>query len=292
MNVKNVQVKSETYQEKKIVLVTGASSGFGKKICVLAAQNGYLVLATMRRAHERRTLFDDQPTEVRSLIKILPLDITSEVERQDIVDVIRHKYKGQLDFLVNNAGVGVFGPSEDLTSEEIRYQMEVNFFSPILLTKSLLFALRKSKGKVINISSAMGTFSLPQLSLYSASKHALEGWSEGLRMEMKQYGVDVCTVRPGMHGTEFNKNIQWSKKILNPNGVYIEQTRHLRLLMDRLHRSFLNGDEIDVAEKVLILMKRKELPRSVFVGLDAQIQAYSQKFLPYFLREKFFQCFL
>ncbi len=178
------------------VLITGASSGMGKQTAIKLLSLGYTVYVAARRV--------DKMQDLEALGGIpLALDITRE---QDIVRVVEQitSERGGIDILINNAGFGMYGAMEETTIADARYQFEVNLFGLARLTQLALPAMRaKRAGKIINISSMGGKVYTPLGAWYHATKHALEGWSDCLRIELAQFGIDVIIIEPGAIATEF-----------------------------------------------------------------------------------------
>jgi short-subunit dehydrogenase len=267
----------------KVAIVTGASSGFGHYIVETLLKKNIHTVATMRNAHRRTELFDLQ-TKYPQLLTIQNLDVTNSNEREALVKLIQNKFNHQVHFLFNNAGFGLYGALEDQNEEQIRYQMEVNFFAPTLLIQSLLPFLRKSAGKIVNISSIMSEFSMPGGSLYSASKFALEGLSEGLRYELKNKGVQVISLKPGGHRTNFVSAIKWGDNSMAPNSPYYELTQSMKRMMDKL-TSRKNAPGAKNLEKALQkIISEKKMPTSIYIGKDAHFVHYFRRILP----EKFY----
>jgi short-subunit dehydrogenase len=174
----------------KVVLITGASSGMGKATAKLLVQNGYIVYAAARRIEQMSDL---------ELIgaRILKMDITDDPSIKAGINTII-KNEGQIDILINNAGFGLLGAIEDVPIADAKYQMEVNVFGLCRLTQLILPNMRKNQsGKIINITSTSGKMASPLSGWYSASKFAVEALSDSLRMEVKQFGIDVIVIEPG-----------------------------------------------------------------------------------------------
>lgn len=262
----------------KTILITGSSSGFGLEMVQDLINEGHFVIATLRDSENRLEIFE-KITD-KSKLKILTLDVCSKEDIGSAVSYVNTEHDGKLDVLINNAGYGLYGALEDVSEEQVRHQMEVNFFGPALLTQELLPSLRKTKGKVINISSVMGRFSLPLGSVYSASKFALEGLSEGLYYELKPFGVQVCAVQPGAHRTGFVKAMIWGDKSNNDDSPYINQTKGLlRNVEEMTSRPAATGSE-NVSKIVSKLIRKRRMPRRVLAGKDAVATGIAQKFLP------------
>jgi short-subunit dehydrogenase len=181
----------------KVVLITGASSGIGKSIAEYLKQKGFTVYGTSRNPER----YAD------SKINLITLDVTDEQSIKNAVDYVILK-ENRIDILINNAGVGITGPLEEIPTKEIKNNFETNLFGPIEMIKAVLPQMRKQKsGLIINITSIAGYMGLPYRSAYSASKGALELITEALRMEVKQFGIEVTNVAPG----DFATNIAQSR---------------------------------------------------------------------------------
>lgn len=174
----------------KIVLVTGASSGIGKVTAIYLAQNGYRVYGAARRIAKLEDLKEYG-------IHPIALDVTND---ESIVNCINKIFaeKGKIDILINSAGLGSYGALEDVPMTEAKNQLEINLFGAARLIQLVLPKMRDNKyGKIVNISSVGGKVGLPMGSWYHASKFAIEGLSDALRNEVKQFGIDVVVIEPG-----------------------------------------------------------------------------------------------
>ena len=185
----------------KKVLITGTSSGFGYLTTLTLARNGYKVWATMRdtngkNSHKKQE-FETIATKENLSITVAELDITSDVSVKALSERII-KEDGSLDVLVNNAGVMYVGITEAYSLEQVQDQFDTNFFGVIRTSKVFLPLLKKSDdGAIINFSSLAGRLVFPYFGIYCASKFALEAYSEALKYELKQFGVDVSVIEPG-----------------------------------------------------------------------------------------------
>ncbi len=175
----------------KIILITGASSGIGKAIGEFLHQNGCTVYGTSRNPER----------VVNSVFPLIALDVRdSESIAIAVAKVI--SISGRIDVLINNAGVGITGPLEEIPAAEIKNNFETNFFGPIEVMKAVLPQMREQKsGLIINITSIAGYMGLPYRSVYSASKGALSLITEALRMEVKPFGIQITDVAPGDFAT-------------------------------------------------------------------------------------------
>lgn len=177
---------------EKVILITGGSSGIGKSIGEYLQNQGHIVYGASRN-----------PENVKNnKIKLVALDVRNvDSIKQCIEQVITNE--GRLDVLINNAGVGITGPLEEIPMDEIKNNFETNLFGPIETMRAVLPQMRKQKsGLIINITSIAGYMGLPFRSVYSSSKGALELITESLRMEVKQFGIEVTNVAPGDFATD------------------------------------------------------------------------------------------
>lgn len=176
---------------QKVVLITGGSSGIGKSIGEFLHNKGFVVYGTSRNPEKiTNSIFPLLPLDVRN-----PESIALEVSKIILVS-------GKLDIVINNAGVGITGPIEEIPSEEIKNNFDTNFFGPIEVMKAVLPQMRSQKsGLIINITSIAGYMGLPYRGIYSASKGALELITEALRMEVKHLGIHITNVAPGDFAT-------------------------------------------------------------------------------------------
>src|SRR5438094_9114744 len=183
--------------ERKIALVTGASSGIGEATAERLAKAGYTVYGTSRRGTSVGT---------RSF-HMLPLELSSDALVEDAVgDVMR--MEGRIDLLVNNAGFGVApGGAEESSIEQARSIFETNFFGLIRMTRAVVPHMRRQRaGRIINIGSVLGFLPMPYAALYAATKHAVEGYSESLDHELRTRGIRVSVIEPAYTKTQFDAN--------------------------------------------------------------------------------------
>lgn len=183
---------------KKTVLITGASSGFGKVAAKLFHTNDWNVVATMRSP--------EKETELSKLsnIFICKLDVTDKPSIQKAVAAGIEKF-GKIDVLVNNAGYGALGALEAATEEQVKQQFDVNLFGLIAVTKAVVPGMRKQRsGTIINVSSVGGRITFPFSSLYHATKFAVEGLTESMQYELNPFGIRLKIVEPGGYKTEFS----------------------------------------------------------------------------------------
>ncbi|MBI1740245.1 MAG: SDR family oxidoreductase, partial [Candidatus Koribacter versatilis] len=187
----------------KIAVITGSSSGIGLLTAVELAKAGYRVVASMRDLGRRGKLDEAAAAAgVSAKIDVRRLDVTEFNAIAGFVEAVLRDY-GRIDVLVNNAGFAVAGFAEDLKLEEIRMQFETNFFGLVAMTQAVLPAMRRQgSGHIIMVSSIAGLHGSFSISSYSASKFALEGWTESLRLEVNALGIKVALVEPGSFQTD------------------------------------------------------------------------------------------
>lgn len=181
---------------KKVILITGASSGIGFNAAQTLAQQGHRVYAAARRLELMEPL--------KALgVQVIRMDVTDEASMQKGVETVIQS-EGRIDVLVNNAGYGFFGPIETVPMEEARKQLEVNVFGLARLTQLVLPHMRKQgRGRIINTSSIAGKMVFYMGGWYNVTKYSVEAFSDALRMEMKPFGIDVVMIEPGAIKTDW-----------------------------------------------------------------------------------------
>lgn len=181
---------------KKVILVTGASSGIGKSTALQLINDGHIVYGAARRIEKMKDLQEQGGHAIQ-------MDVTKEADVKACVEQIM-KEQDRIDVLVNNAGYAVYGPVENVSLADAKRQFEVNIFGLAAITKEVIPQMRAQKsGTIINISSVGGKVYTPFGAWYHATKHALEGWSDCLRLELSDFGIDVVIIEPGIIKTEF-----------------------------------------------------------------------------------------
>jgi short-subunit dehydrogenase len=209
---------------KKVALVTGASSGIGKETAKLLINNGFTVYGSARRV--------DKMNDLATIgVKLLAMDVTNEEQMVDSVNQIIQN-EGRIDVLINNAGYGSYGAVEDMPMSEAKYQFEVNIFGLARLVQLVLPTMRAQKsGRIINISSIGGSIGEPHGAWYHSTKYALEGFSDSLRMELQQFGIDVVIIKPGAIFTEWNTIARENLIKVSGNTAYKELAhKHVKML--------------------------------------------------------------
>ena len=198
---------------KKVILITGASSGIGKATASKLLSEGHIVYAAARRVEQMRDLQQAGAVTLR-------LDITQEEDIQACIGQII-KEQGRIDVLFNNAGFGLFGSVEEVSMADARYQFDVNIFGLARMTQLVVPYMRERRsGTIINTSSVGGKMYGPLAAWYTATKHALEGWSDCLRLELKPFGIHVVIIEPGIIQTAFGDVVSGPLLRQSGNGPY------------------------------------------------------------------------
>lgn len=271
--------------ENKIALVTGSSSGIGLLTAVELAKGGFRVVATMRSLGRRERLETAAvQAGVADRIHLQRLDITEfDSLRQNVSEIV-HQY-GRVDVLVNNAGVAIAGFAEDLLLSEVRAQLETNFFGHVAMTQAIIPHMRQQRsGHIITISSILGMVGQPVVSSYVASKHALEGWSEALRMELLALGIKTVLIEPGAFRTDiWDRNVQMGERTRSPDSPNILRTRRY---VEHVQSAITKRDAIAVA-KLVVRVAQDENPRLRYrIGSDAHFLFWMKRVLPWKILER------
>jgi uncharacterized protein len=244
--------------QRKVAVITGASSGIGKAVTLhLAASNYDLVLVARKKEPLQQLQQELAKFAVKTIVR--ECDVTKVAQ---VHDTIHHAIKafGRIDVLVNSAGLGIYGSFEEMKLEDINTQMVTNYFGTVLFIKEALPKLKESKGVIVNVASTAGLIGVPQMAAYSASKHAVLGLSESLRFELHDHGVSVSCVCPGKVDTNFfaNKSFEdvkyaTEKKAMPPSAVAKLVDKAIR------ERKFLY---VTPAHQRILLLLRQLFPES------------------------------
>jgi NAD(P)-dependent dehydrogenase (short-subunit alcohol dehydrogenase family) len=275
---------------EKIALMTGSSSGFGLLASVELAKAGFRVVATMRDLGRREPLVQAAGAAgVADKIDVRALDVTEFPAIPGFVDTLVRDY-GRLDVLVNNAGFAVAGFAEDIKLEELRLQFETNFFGAVAMTKAALPVMRRQRsGHIIQVSSIGGLSGSVTVSSYSASKHALEGWSESLRLEVNSLGIKVVLVEPGAFRTDiWTRGAVMGKEATKDTSPNFQRSLRMRSAIEKLPKA----DPIAVARLIVAIALDPNPKLRYLVGRDAKIQLALKRILPWKWHEKVVANFL
>jgi len=267
---------------KKTAIVTGSSNGFGLLSVLELAKNNFHVIATMRNLDRGLALLDmARNLNLSTSIQLETLDVTSPESIQEFKTVLEKL--NSVDVLVNNAGMAIGGFCEELTLEDYRRQFETNFFGVIAVTQAVLPLMRLNrKGRIINMSSISGRVGFPGLSPYTASKHALEGYSESLRLELAPFGIDVVLVEPGSYKTNI-----WSgmdEVELTEKSPYFD---YMKTLKNEIERGKSNhGNPVEIAKLVAQIASQPQIPKLRYpIGRGVKANILFKKFLPWKILE-------
>lgn len=260
---------------KKTVLITGASSGFGNLAAKKFQKEGWNVIATMRSPQKEQEL-----NKINNIL-VTRLDVTNKESIRTAVNEGIAKFGG-IHALVNNAGYGIAGFLEEASDEEIRTQVDTNFIGLVNVIQEVVPQMRKQQeGVIINITSAGGNIGMPMLSLYSATKFAVEGLSESISYELKQFGIKVKTIAPGAFKTGFGDATQFlqgqKKSALDERREKF--IKHYGEMVKQPPRPFGFGDPQVVADKIFEAATKNTAHR-IFVGTDAKMLSRINKWMP------------
>jgi NAD(P)-dependent dehydrogenase (short-subunit alcohol dehydrogenase family) len=267
--------------DQKVAVITGSSSGIGLLTAIEFAQNGYRVVATMRDLGRGDRLKDTaQKAGVREKVDIRRLDVTEFDTVDEAVDAIVRNH-GRIDVVVNNAGFSVAGFGEDLQLGEIRHQLETNFFGNVAMSKAVIPVMRRQKsGHIIQISSVGGRVGTPMLGAYCASKFALEGFSESLRIETHSLGIRVVLVEPGAFDTDiWTRNVMIGEHALDPNSPNKERSQRFAEFVKQ--SSGKRRDAREVAQLILRIANDPNPKLRYLIGGDAQMQVWLRRLMPW-----------
>ena len=239
---------------KKVALVTGASSGLGEALARLLAQKGYIVYGTSRKPAE----------ETR--FKLLTMDVQDERSVQAAVAQILSE-QGQIDVLINNAGVGIAGPLEVMSINSVQQAFDTNVFGLIRVMQAVLPHMRKAQtGKIINISSIAAEVALPYRAVYSASKAAVDRITEALRLEVERFGIQVCSIQCGDIQTAITAHRIMEYAVDNPayNTVFAKVAQNM-------NDGVSKGSTAEyIALEIIKLLDKKHLQKIYPIGKSYQ----------------------
>ena len=248
---------------KKVIVITGASSGMGKETAKKLIGEGHIVYTLARRIEQMEDLNNLGGHPIK-------MDISNEEEVTKAVQTIIEK-EGRIDVLWNNAGFGLYGSVEDVPLEEARKQMEVNVFGLALMTQKVVPFMRKQKsGLIINTSSVGGKVYFPMGAWYHASKYAVEGLSDCLRLELKPFGINVVILEPGFIATEFGSVLLNNFEKISKDSAYSEMMNAIISNTKKTEAEGSNSQPTVIADAVSKIIKTKNPKTRYSVGKMAK----------------------
>jgi NAD(P)-dependent dehydrogenase (short-subunit alcohol dehydrogenase family) len=247
-----------------VVLVTGASRGIGKAITQKFVQAGYQVFGTTRQA-----------SPVRTEDRVLRLDVQDDESVEKCVNAVLTE-TGRIDFLINNAGISIYGAIEEVSLAQIKAVFETNLFGVVRMTQAVLPSMRRqASGRVINIGSVAGFLPMPYQAAYAASKHALAGWTETLDLEIRRFGIRAILIQPGFISTDIDRN---STAGALRTDIYADERNRV---IERLRVNIERGDDpATVADAVLQAATKREPATKMLVGQGSRQLRILRTLLP------------
>jgi len=244
--------------KSQVALITGASSGMGKEFAKTLLASGFIVYALARRTELMKDLENLGA-------HVLKLDISNEPQIEEVIKQIETE-QGEVDVLINNAGFGTYGAVEDISIDEARYQFEVNLFGMAKLTQLVIPLMRnRGGGRIINLSSMGGKIYFPLGAWYHATKHAVEGWSDCLRLELAQFNIQVVIIEPGIIATDFGKVVIDGLSHRSSNSPYKKMTEAFSRALAKSYEKNGGTDPKVIANLVLKAIKSSK-PKSRYVA--------------------------
>lgn len=229
---------------KKVVLVTGGSSGIGRAIGNFLKDKGYTVYGTTRNLQKNQGFTD---------FELLELDVRKTDTVHTALQMLLKK-EGKLDILINNAGIGITGPIEETPNNAIQNAFETNFIGPLNMIKAVLPIMRtQQQGRIINITSIAGKMGLPYRGIYSASKGALDLATEAIRLETGKFGIHISTLAPGDYATNIAAG-RFHAPVLQESPYKEPYGRTLQMINDDVDKA---GDPVEVAKKAYYILQSK-----------------------------------
>ncbi|QDK47082.1 short-chain dehydrogenase/reductase [Bdellovibrio sp. ZAP7] len=249
----------------KVAIVTGASSGIGESTANRLVEAGYKVYGTSRK-----------PSQASKKIELLKLDVCDDLSVENLVaDVIQRS--GRIDLLVNNAGVGILGGAEESSISQAKAIFDTNFFGSVRMIQACLPHMRQQKsGRIINLSSILGRVPAPLSALYSASKHAIEGYSESLDHELRRFNIRSILIEPAFTKTSFDQNnLPVDREIQD----YVEVRKKVIDFSKKAMES--GGDSAEIVSAVILKAATDLNPHVRYTAGSAAFQMASmRRFLP------------
>jgi short-subunit dehydrogenase len=243
---------------KKVILITGASSGIGKDTALSLIKEGHIVYGAARRLEMMQDIIQAGGHAIK-------MDILKDKNIDNVVNQIINE-QNRIDILINNAGYGLWGAVETISIDEAKRQFDVNIFGLAYLTKKIIPFMREQKsGKIINMSSMGGKVYTPFGAWYHATKYALEGWSDCLRIELKSFGIDVILIEPGVIKTEFQDVMMDSTVERSIGTPYEKKLKALEKATQQMYARGI-GSSPSTITKLIIKAINSHNPKRRYVG--------------------------
>lgn len=262
---------NSTKTDKRVALVTGASSGIGEAAANQLTAAGFTVYGTSRRG----------AAGANRAFPLLALDVTDDASVQAASSELERR-EGCIDLLVNNAGIGITGAAEESSIEQVRALFETNFHGVVRVTNAVLPRMRKQRsGRILNVGSGLGFIPSPFSAYYSATKHALEGYSESLDHEVRGFGIRIAVIEPGATRTSFESSTAAADKRLSAYDAL--RAKYLTAY----ERAMAEADTPESVARTIVLAARTKSPLLRYPsGKSARQGAFARRFLPHSLFDK------
>lgn len=247
---------------KKVWFITGCSTGFGRQLAKEVLKSGYNAVVTSRKSADVKDIVEAYPDTAISI----NLDVTKQDEITAAVEAAMQKF-GQIDVLVNNAGIGYFGAIEESEQDEVRRMFEINFFGLANMTNAVLPIMRKQRsGHIVNIASIGGLVAFPAVGFYNATKFAVDGYSESLSKETAHLGIKVTIIAPSGFRTD------WAGRSANNSKIVIDDyapSAHTNKNTIRGYSGNQPGDPERAAKAIVKAVESENPPLRLLLGAAA-----------------------
>lgn len=255
---------------KKVILISGGSSGFGKMAALELIKSGHIVYGAARRIEQMQELIDAGGHAIK-------LDVTSDESVKSGVELVL-KEQGRIDALINNAGYGCYDFVETADIAQMKQMYEVNIWGLVRLTQAVLPYMRmQKKGSIINISSLVGKLSMGVFGFYSSTKHAVEAISDALRQEVCKFGIDVTVIEPGVFRTGFESVVEKEMESINAGKVYFKSLENFICFFKNMYDKGATPEP--VVEAIVHALISKKPKTRYKVGSDAKALIFMRKLL-------------
>ncbi|MFN3604924.1 MAG: SDR family oxidoreductase [Leptonema sp. (in: bacteria)] len=264
-------------ESKKVAILTGVSSGIGFYLSIYLSKEA-IVYGILRNKQKFLQNLKKNNLSLPENLNIIQMDVREYPKAKQLIKKIYKKH-GRVDFLVNNAGYGVYGAFEEIPSEEFRNQFETNFFAPLEWIRLVLPIMRKQRnGKILNITSILGLLTIPTSAAYASSKFSLVAVSEVLNYELAPFSIEVCSVEPGLVKTDFKANMVIPEELDNKNSSYYFLNQIIKKNLFSYPRWFARAET--AALQIYKLLYKKSLPVHYKIGFDAKFYWFLKSILP------------